>query len=60
MEPFESDWSKRKSYGNMHSISYKHLQEKELVKIFESGAVNNSNKMSAGKMRENVITLYPN
>ena len=59
MDPFESGWAKRKSRGNMYGTSYKHLYEKELVEMFESGVVNSSNKMSAGKMRENLITLYP-
>jgi len=59
MEPFESGWAKRKSRGNMYGMSYKHLYEKELIEMFESGAVNSSNKMSAGKMRESLMTLYP-
>ena len=59
MDPFENGWAKRKSRGNMYGTSYKHLYEKELVEMFESGVVNSSNKMSAGKMRENLIALYP-
>ena len=43
----------------MYGMLYKHLYEKELVEMFESGVVNSSNKMSAGKMIENIITLYP-
>ena len=43
----------------MYGISYKYLYEKELIKMFESGTVNSSNKMSAGKMRENLMNLYP-
>ena len=59
MEPFKNGWAKRKSRGNMNGTLYKHLYEKELIEMFESGVENSSNKMSAGKMRENLITLYP-
>ena len=58
MEPFENGWAKRKSRGNIYGTSYKHLYKKELIEIFESCVVNSSNKMSAGKMRENLIILY--
>ena len=61
MEPFQSGWTKFKSSGNyiMYGISYKHLYEKELIEKFESGIVSSSNKMGAGKMRENLMNLYP-
>ena len=55
MEPFENGWAKHKSRGNMYGTSYKHLYEKEPTEMFQSGVVNSSNKMGAGKMRENLI-----
>ena len=59
MSSFKNGCAKRKSRSNMYGTLYKHLYEKELIEMFESGVVNSSNKMNAGKMKKKLITLYP-
>ena len=59
MEPFENGWAKRQGHGNTYGISYLHLYEDDLKTMFQAGVINNSNKMSAGKMRENLLDMYP-
>ena len=59
MKPFENGWAKRQGYGNTYGISYLHLYEDDLKTMFQVGVINNSNKFSAGKMRENLLDIYP-
>ena len=59
MDPFENGWAKRRGHGNLYGISYIHLYEDDLKTMFQAGVINNSNKMSAGKMRENLLDIYP-
>ena len=59
MKPFENGWAKRQGYGNTYGISYLHLYEDDLKTMFQVGVINNSNKFSAGKMRENLLDFYP-
>ena len=59
MDPFENGWAKRRGHCNTYGISYLHLYEDDLKTMFQAGVINNSNKMSAGKMRENLLDIYP-
>jgi len=59
MEPFENGWAKRKAHGELYGVRYIHQYEEELTKMFEIGVRNSANKMSAGKMRENLMNKYP-
>ncbi len=59
MEPFENGWAKRQGHGSTYGVSYLHLYEDDLKSMFQTGVDNSSNKMSAGKMRENLLDNYP-
>ena len=58
IQPFESGWAKRKGRGKSYGVSYINQYEDDLRKMFEVGIKNSSNKMNAGKMRDNLINLY--
>ena len=49
----------RSGHGDLYGVRYIHQYEEELTKIFEIGVRNSANKMSAGKIRENLMKKYP-
>ena len=57
--PFNSGWARRKARGNIYGDSYVSLYETELTEMFLMGVQYSYNKMSAGKMRENLMATYP-
>ena len=59
IKPFENGWAKRNSHGRTYGVSYLHLYESDLMEMYQIGVTNNSSKMSAGKMRENLLNMYP-
>ena len=59
IEPFESGWAKRKGHGKSYGVSYITHYEDDLKRMFQVGMKNSANKMNAGKMRDNLINLYP-
>ena len=58
-KPFENEWAKRNSHGRTYGVSYVHLYESDLMEMYQKGVRNNSSKVSAGKMRENLLNMYP-
>ena len=58
MSPFESGWARRKARGNIYGDSYISLYESELTEMFQMGVQYSYNKMSAGRMRENLRSTY--
>ena len=59
MSSFESGWARRKARGNIYGDSYISLYESELTEMFQMGVQYSYNKMSAGRMRENLRSTYP-
>ena len=59
VEPFQNGWAKRKGQGKSYGVSYINQYTEDLNKMFEAGIRNSSTKMSAGKMRDNLLKLYP-
>ena len=59
IKPFENGWAKRNSHGRTYGVSYLHLYESDLMEMYQKGVRKNSSKMSAGKMRENLLNMYP-
>ena len=60
MQPFENGWAKRKIRDHTYGHSYLHLYENKLIQMYQEGVRNNSAKMSAGKRREKLLSMYPN
>ena len=59
MEPFRSGWARRRARGTTYGESYISLYEKELKEMFQMGVEYSYNKMSAGKMREQLQASHP-
>ena len=59
IHPFENGWAKRKAHGRTYGVSYVHAYEGDLTEMYQKGMRNSSSKMSAGKMRENLLSMYP-
>ena len=59
VEPFPNGWAKRKGHGKSYGVNYIEQYTEDLDKMFEAGIRNSSSKMSAGKMRDNLLNLYP-
>ena len=59
IEPFESGWAKHKGHEKSYGVLYSSYYKDDLIKMFELGIKNSSNKMNAGKMKDNLINLYP-
>ena len=57
--PFENGWAKCRGHGKSYGVSYIEQYEEDLNKMFEAGIQNSSSKMSAGKMRDNLMNIYP-
>ena len=56
---FNSEWARWKARGNVNSDSYISLYESKVTEMFQMGAQYSYNKMSAGKMHENLMATYP-
>ena len=58
MKSFKNGWAKCKAHSHTYGVSYLHLYENDLIQMNQEGARNSSSKMSTGKMRENLLSLY--
>ena len=58
IKSFENGWAKRNSHGSTYGVSYLYLYESDLMDMYQKGVRNDSSKMSAGKMRENLLNMY--
>ena len=54
-----SSWARRKGYGQLYGETYMDQYKDELLKMFNDGCSKSGNKMNPGKMRENLINMFP-
>ena len=52
-------WARRKGYGQLYGETYMDNYKDELLKMFNDGCSKNENKMNPGKMRENLMNMFP-
>ena len=57
--PFNLSWACRKGYGQLYGETYMEPYKDELLKMFEHGNKDSAKKMNPGKMREQLMIMFP-
>ena len=52
-------WARRKGYGQLYGETYLEQYKDDLLKMFNDGCTKSANKMNPGKMRENLMNMFP-
>ena len=56
---FDQSWACRKGYGRLYGKTYMDMYKDELLKLFEAGNIDSAKKMNPGKMREQLMSMFP-